>query len=187
MRRATLLTSLVLCVLCLSLSAAVPQGWFVAGSTPQQYAVATDASVTYAGKPSVALRSATGNPTGFVTLMQSFLPDGYSGKRVRFSGFVKSDQIGGWAGLWMRIDAGSLMAGFDNMQGRPVQGTTDWTPYSVVLDIPAGSTGVNFGILLDGTGTVWLSGVTFEVVGSDTPVTAMFTTPAAPVNLDFQQ
>ena len=34
---------------------------------------------------------------------------------------------------------------------------------------------------------VAVSGVTFEVVGSDTPVTAMFTTPAAPVNLDFQQ
>lgn len=187
MRRAILVTSFLLCAFCSSLPAAVPQGWFVAGSTPQQYAVATDASVTYAGKPSVALRSSTGNPTGFVTLMQSFLPDGYTGKRVRLSGFVKSSQVSGWAGLWMRIDAGYLMAGFDNMQDRPVQGTTDWTRYSVVLDIPVGSTGVNFGILLDGTGTVWLSGVTFEVVGSDTPVTATITTPSAPVNLDFQQ
>ena len=187
MRRAILLTSLLLSAVCSSLWAAVPEGWFVAGSTPQQYTVATDASVTYLGKPSVALRSATGNLTGFVTLMQSFLPDGYAGKRVRFSGYVKSDRVGGWAGLWMRIDAGYLTAGFDNMQGRSVQGTTDWTRYSVVLDIPVGSTGVNFGILLDGTGTVWLSGVTFDVVGSDTPVTATFTTPSAPVNLDFQQ
>lgn len=186
MRRATLLISSLLC-LCSTLLAAVPQGWFVAGSTPQQYSVATDASETYLGKPSVALRAASSNLTGFVTLMQSFLPDGYAGKRVRFSGYVKSDRVGGWAGLWMRIDAGSLTAGFDNMQGRPVQGTTDWTLYSVVLDIPVGSTGVNFGILLNGAGTVWLSGCTFEVVGSDTPVTAVFTTPSAPANLDFQQ
>ena len=187
MRRATLLISLVLCAFGSSLWAAGPQGWFVAGSTPQQYSVATDPSVTHLGKPSVVLRAASGNLTGFVTLMQSFLPDGFAGKRVRFSGYVKSDSIGGWAGLWMRIDAGSLVAGFDNMQGRPVQGTTDWTRYSIVLDIPVGSTGVNFGILLNGSGAVWLSNCAFEVVGSDTPVTAMITTPSAPVNLDFQQ
>ena len=186
MRRAALLTTLVFSISCWSLLAAVPQGWFVAGSTPAQYSVATDASLTYLGKPSVALRANPGKPTGFVTLMQSFLPDGYSGKRVRLSGFVKSDQVDGWAGLWMRIDAGYLTAAFDNMQGRPVQGTTNWTQYSVVLDIPVGSTGVNFGILLDGTGTVWLSGVTFEVVGADTPVTATVTTPSAPANLDLQ-
>jgi len=186
MRRGVLLIALVLCSLQLLPAAAVPQGWFVAGSNPQAFSVATDASAAYAGKPSIALRSIQANPTGFVTLMQTFLPDGYLGKRVRFSGFVKSDRVGGWAGLWMRIDAGSVTAGFDNMQGRPVQGTTDWQAYSVVLDIPVGSTSVNFGILLSGTGTVWLSGVTFEAVGNDTPVTAMFTTPTAPANLDLQ-
>ena len=186
MRRATLLTSFLLCAFGLPLSASVPQGWFVAGSTPQEYVVATDASVTWLGKPSVVLRSITADPTGFSTLMQTFVPDGYSGKRVRFSGFVKSDQVSGWAGLWMRIDAGSVMAGFDNMQGRPVQGSTGWKSYSVVLDIPVGSTSVNFGILLSGAGTAWLSGVTFEVVGSDTPVTAMVTAASAPTNLDFQ-
>ena len=95
--------------------------------------------------------------------------------------------VAGWAGLWMRIDAGSVAAGFDNMQDRAIQGTTDWTRYSVVLDIPLGSTAVNFGILLDGKGSVWLSGVTFEVVGADVPVTAVFTTPSAPQNLDFRQ
>ncbi len=186
MRRATLVTGLLLLAFYLPLTASVPQGWFVAGSTPQQYDVSSDGSVTYSGKPSVALRCLTANPTGFVTMMQSFLPDGYAGKRVRLSGFVKSEQISGWAGLWMRIDAGSLTAGFDNMQERPVTGTTDWNSYSVVLDVPVGSTSVSFGILLHGTGKVWLSAVTFEVVGTDTPVTAMFTTPSAPTNLDLQ-
>ena len=71
---------------------------------------------------------------------------------------MKSDQVAAWAGLWMRIDAGSVTAGFDNMQERPATGTTDWRSYSVVLDIPVGSTSVNFGILLHGTGKVWLSG-----------------------------
>jgi hypothetical protein len=42
--------------------------------------------------------------------MQSFLPDHYAGKRVRFSGFVKAAAVQGWAGLWMRIDSGYITA-----------------------------------------------------------------------------
>jgi hypothetical protein len=185
MRRVISLSILVLGSLHL-LMAEVPTGWFVAGNDPKEFTVSTDPA-TYAGKPSVSLRSATANPSGFVTLMQSFLPDGYSGKRVRFSGVIRSDRVDRWAGLWMRVDAGSLVAGFDNMQQRPVKGTTDWTRYSVVMDVPVGTSSVNFGILLDGPGTVWLSGVTFEVVGNEVPVTATFTSPSAPQNLDFQQ
>jgi hypothetical protein len=138
------------------------------------------------GKPSVRLASAFANPSGFVTVMQSFLPDHYKGKRVRFSGFVKSNGVSGWAGLWMRIDSGYLTAAFDNMQGRPVHGTSDWTPYSVVLDIGQSATGINFGILLDGTGTVWMSGVKFEVVDDTVPVTDTIGTPNEPTYLDFQ-
>ncbi len=186
MKRAILLAIPALGILCAPIFAAAPPGWFVAGSKPQNYSVTTDTSTTYAGKASVALTATAASPSGFVTVMQQFLADNYKGQRVRFSGYVKSDSVGGWAGLWMRIDQGSLVAGFDNMQNRPVQGSTDWTPYSVVLDIPNGATGVSLGILLDGTGTVWMSSVKFEVVTTDTPVTALFTAPAEPANLDLQ-
>jgi hypothetical protein len=116
--------------------------------------------------------------------MQCFFPYHYTGKRVRFSGFVKATGVRGWAGLWMRIDSGYLMA-FDNMQDRPVKGTSDWMPYSVVLDVAQSSTGINFGILLDGVGTVWLSGVKFEVVDATVPVTDIIGTPNEPANLDL--
>ena len=186
MRRAALLAVAVACVPFRLVQAAAPNGWFTAGSAPQYYSVDTDTSVAYLGKPSVRLASAAANPSGFVTVMQSFLPDHYKGKRVRFSGFVKSDGAQGWAGLWMRIDSGYLTAAFDNMSGRPVKGTSDWTPYSVVLDIGQSATGINFGILLDGVGTVWLSGAKFEVVDSTVPVTDIVGTPSEPANLDFR-
>jgi hypothetical protein len=173
-------------VLSCQLEAAAPSGWFTAGSAPQYYSVDTDAAVTFLGKPSVRLTSAAPNPSGFVTVMQSFLPDHYQSKRVRLSGFVKSSAVQGWAGLWMRVDSGYITASFDNMQGRPITGTTDWTPYSVVLDVGQSATGINFGILLDGVGAVWLSGVKFEVVDSSVPVTDLLATPNEPANLDFK-
>ncbi len=185
MKPAVPLAAAMFFILSTHLQAAAPTGWFTAGSAPQFYGVDTDEAVTYMGKPSLRLASVAANPSGFVTVMQSFLPSHYSGKRVRFSGFVKSDGVQGWAGLWMRVDSGYMTAAFDNMQGRPVAGWSDWTPCSVVLDVAPSATGINFGILLSGAGTVWLSGVKFEVVDATVPVTDMIGTPDEPANLEI--
>ena len=72
----------------------------------------------------------------------------------------------------MRVDGeGGKVLSFDNMQNRQIQGTRDWKQYEVVLDVPAESVGIYFGILLVGKGQVWLSQVQFEVVGTDVPTT----------------
>ncbi|MGA7241700.1 MAG: hypothetical protein WBX19_00895, partial [Terracidiphilus sp.] len=78
----------------------------------------------------------------------------------------------------------------DNMQKRPIKGTQSWTMHDVVLDVPQGSTGIAFGILLSGTGQVWMNDVTFEVVDDSVPVTAVpFQSKASdhPVNLKFTE
>jgi hypothetical protein len=78
---------------------------------------------------------------------------------------------------------------FDNMGDRPLKGTFDWRKEDVVLDVPAGGTGAFFGILLSGTGTVWLNNRRIEEVGNDVAVTGKPKQPAntAPVNLNFEQ
>ena len=62
-------------------------------------------------------------------------------------------------------DKESKQLAFDNMQDRSIKGTTDWKQYDVVLDVPQNATGIFFGVLLSGTGTVWLSEAKFEIVG----------------------
>jgi hypothetical protein len=82
------------------------------------------------------------------------------------------------------------MVRFDNMQDRPIRGTQQWTMYDVVLEVPPDSTGISFGALLTGPGEVWLSGVKFNVVGQDVPVTSKVSAralPDAPVNLGFHE
>jgi hypothetical protein len=181
----TILRRMSVLGLTVQLFAAAPTGWFLAGNNAKGYSTGIDSAVTFAGQPAAYLQSVSAQQASqFGTLMQTFRADLYRGKRVRFSGYVKSNQLDNWAGLWMRIDEGSVTAAFDNMYQRSIQGTTDWTPYSVVLDIPRNSTGINIGILMNGNGEVWLSGITFEVVDTQTQVTAT-TSSAEPSNLSL--
>ncbi len=61
---------------------------------------------------------------------------------------------------------------FDNMQSRPIKGTVDWRKYEIVLDVPQQTAGIYFGVLLAGSGGVWLSNVQLEIVGEGVPTTA---------------
>jgi hypothetical protein len=172
----------------LALQAAAPRGWYIAGSKPTEYESGIDTLATFNGHPSAYLKAKVPNVEGFGTLMQDFRADHYAGKRVRFSAFVKTERAQDWAGLWMRIDNGSQQLAFDNMQDRSIKGTTDWKRYDVVLDVPQNATGIFFGVLLSGTGMVWLSDAKFEIVGPDVPTTngAVRLKPDEPVNLVFQ-
>jgi hypothetical protein len=181
---------LVLLLTCaIALQAAAPAGWFVAGSKPASYEAGTDAQAAYNGHPSAYLKSKEPVTDGFGTLMQDFRSDNYAGKRVRFSAFVKADGVGDWAGLWMRVDKGKDSVAFDNMQDRPIKGNTGWQRYEVVLDVPQDATGIFYGILLGGSGTVWMNSAKFEVVGADVPTTGGKGTklPDGPTNLDFEK
>lgn len=183
------LRSLVILAACsIALHAAAPKGWFVAGSKPAEYESGIDQLATYNGHPSVYLRATKPIVEGFGTLMQDFRADHYLGKRVRFSAWVKTDSAQDWAGLWMRVDKGTQQVAFDNMQNRPIKGTASWQKYDVVLDVPQDATGIFFGVLLSGSGTVWLSDTKFEVVGPTVLTTGAQVQKAdEPTNLDFEK
>ena len=120
------------------LEAGPPSGWGMGGSDPAAYECNIDPSAAYYGQPSVLIKAKRPTVEGFGTMMQCFRSERYLGKRVRFSAFVRSEGISApedWAGLWMRVDRLSVsrFAAFDNMQNRPVKGTTPWRNYEVVL------------------------------------------------------
>jgi len=171
-------------------------GWFLAGSKPNSYKIGLDESVYKIGN--IGSRSAflesvdTVIIKGFGTLMQTSLADDYLGKRVKMTGYIKSQDVSDWAGMWFRIDSKEAkLLGFDNMENRPIKGTTDWTKYEIVLDVPAESATLNFGVLLSGTGKVWFDDVSFDVVNKETETTgirnSMDIVNKKPTNLDFSK
>ncbi|MBX9625028.1 MAG: hypothetical protein K2X82_14570 [Gemmataceae bacterium] len=175
-----------------------PAGW---GGGGKGYELAVDKDVKHAGKASGTVKAVDAEEGGFGTLTQAFAADNYKGKRVRMTAHVKTKDVDGWAGLWLRADgAEKINLAFDNMMDRPVKGTTDWKKYEVVLDIPDDAGAIFFGFLVSGAGQGWVDGFKFEVVGKDVKTTGPEIEPADrpdgttlpkdlpkdPANLDFE-
>ena len=121
--------------------------------------------------------------------MQQFQAVKWKGKRLRLSCFICTKNVKGIAGLWMRIDSqeGDTLQ-FDNMSNRPISGTTGWNHYSVVLDVPQAAGGIYFGVILQGSGEVWMDQFKLEEVDEKISSTNLIGTdllPMEPVNLDF--
>lgn len=191
----SILKGVLLVVMTLTLlSFDLPTGWFNAGSKPRSYEMGIDKGAGKDGKNAATIKSIDKSIDGFGTLMQQSKPDKYLGKRIRMTGFVKSENVKAWAGLWLRVDqAGSLPPlSFDNMSNRAIKGTKSWTKYEIVLDVPKNASLIAYGALLNGTGQIWFSNITFEVVGKTVPTTdsekdEKSATLNEPTNLDFEK
>ena len=168
------------------------KGWFLSGTDTPHYEIGLDHHTVHTGSTAAYLKSIHPvEPFAFATLMQEFRADHYTGKRIRFSGFVKTSNVHIACGLWMRVDgADQQILQFDNMNNRPISGDTDWNHYAIVLDIPQTSEIILIGILLTGTGQVWVDGFRFEEVDHSIPVTNLEPErelPNEPLNLAFEE
>lgn len=167
------------------------KGWLRRGTKPDLYDMGVTDSAAYQNKKAAFIRSKAAVPDGFGTLMQEIDAAAYLGKRVRLTGYIRSNDLKRWAGLWMRVDGlYAKVLSFDNMEGRPIKGTTPWTHYAVVLDVPKNAQLIAFGILLDGEGGVQISQIRISAVGADIPTTSAPSPSLAlpkPANLDFEE
>ncbi|BAQ11181.1 hypothetical protein OXB_2710 [Bacillus sp. OxB-1] len=168
------------------------KGWFLSGSHPHNYRIGIDRQVVHTGNASGYLHSQfVTEQEEFATMMQQFKADQYVGKRLKLSCFLKCEDVDAFAGAWMRVDnqLGDVLQ-FDNMSNRPLHGTLDWNYYSLVLDVPAGSKTISFGVLLQGPGKLWANQFQFEEVPDTYPTTNLEVMPELldePVNLSFDE
>jgi hypothetical protein len=166
-----------------------PAGWAKNGRKAEMYVAGVDSNETWGGMPSAYVQSLA--PTvdnGFGGMMQTTSADNYVGKRVRLSGWIKTENANEGGGhLWLRIDGqerGQTL-GFDNMDNRAAKGTTDWQEASIVLDVPSGARALAYGFFVAGGGKMWVNGQRIEEVGPGVPTTNMIATAATPRNLGF--
>ena len=187
-------TTLLLAVTFALFSFDLPNGWLKAGSKPKSYEMGLDQIDGRQGKNSATIKSIDKNIEGFGTLMQQSKPDKFLGKRIKMTGYLKSENVSDWAGLWLRVDqAGSQQSlSFDNMQDRAIKGTKDWTKYEIILDVPANASMLAFGALLSGNGQIWFDNITFEIVDNSIKPTGSINGGQSniqiePSNLDFEK
>jgi hypothetical protein len=174
----------------LTANSAAPAGWIVAGSAPKDYEFNTDLTQSTEGRKSAYIKGkSSAAETGFGTLMQMFAADEYRGGRWKLTARMRTLDAHK-AQLWMRVDGpNQKMNGFDNMDDRPISGSSEWTRYEIVLDVPEDSVAVAFGFFLSGTGEVWADEFKLERVTGATPLTGRMQKqerPRGPTNLDFE-
>jgi hypothetical protein len=185
----------------------LPPGWSKTTSTVD-YEAGVDRSVAHSGQASAFVKMKPGGPMRVVGLIQSIRADRYRGKRVQFSGFVRTQDVTGRARLFLQVDGERGTLGLDSMDDRTIRGTTEWQRYTIVLDVPKQSVGLDFGLLINGPGQAWMDDLRLEVVGDDVSITvpgngvkeredrnddeardlvrSYSKRPTRPVNLDFE-
>lgn len=144
------------------------------GGDPADYQFGPDYMTLQDGVATGHIKSKTDSPKSFASFATGRSPGVLAAKRVRFSAPVRAQGVLGWAGMWMRVDnAQGKPIAFDNMMGRPITGTRDWTRYEIVLDVAKEAAMIYYGILLSGPGEVWIGRATLEVVDASVPTTGI--------------
>ncbi len=167
--------------------------WITTGTAPDKYRMGIDHKIFHTGTRSAFIWSLEDEygPDEYAAILQQFSAKLYLCKRVRFAAFVKARNVEGWAGLWMRFDGPfSVTLKLDNMQNRPIIGSSEWNYYTCVLDVPRETEIINIGILLSGKGQVWIDHASFQEVDRSVPTTDFEIQkeyPDCPENLLFEE
>ncbi len=135
-------------------------------NTTNGYEITADAQVAHDGARSLRL-SGSGKSAAASTVLPLAA---VRGKWVRLSGWIRTRDVTGFGGLWMRVDGtprtGTLA--FDNMHERGPKGTTEWAHYEVEpMLVTVDARGIVIGAILNGGGMMWADGLSVAVSDTD--------------------
>jgi hypothetical protein len=155
------------------------------------------------GKNSVTIKSSsTTLQSHSAFIWQNSLPTNFLGHRVKMTAFLKCQNISDTAGLWFNVlhSPTQVLETDEHF----LTGTTDWKKFQIVLDIPKGTSNLNYGAYISGTGQIWFSDISFVIVDKSIASTSkkseqyvpldggpidakrmLLATQDAPTNLDF--
>lgn len=154
-----------------------PGGWFA--NPPGT--VFMDDKILHSGQWSVRIER-NDQSSGEFSVIGRTISWNFSGKSIELRGFLRTENVSGYAGLWMRQDHGRDMLGLENMAGQQLKGTHDWAEYKITLPVHPETQSLVFGFLMAGTGKVWADDLQILVDGR--PVWELAKTPAPTTVLD---
>lgn len=112
--------------------------WYLSGSSESNYKI-EKSTAEFNGKPVYHIICMNAADTGFGTIMKNIYSGTFTGKRIRLTGWIKTEKMSGSAAMWMRIDEGygsnmyGSMLAFDNMNNRLITGNNDWKNMKLFL------------------------------------------------------
>ena len=152
----------------------LPAPWVVTGPSIDKFSAGIDQSVVDGVRGAKFLLNTSGDASAWGALAQQVSAQNYVGQRLRFRARVRTEDVTGYAGLWMRVDTPTRhTVAFYNSSDKPIKGSTDWQERSVTLDVVPDASAVTFGVINSGKGQVWIDALSLETVSKEVPVDNM--------------
>jgi hypothetical protein len=104
----------------------------------------------------------------------------FSGTTGELHGFLRTEDVSEFAGLWRREDGDAGPVAFDNMQQRQLNGTTGWHECSITLPMKKEGRQLSVGVLL------WADNLRLMVDGKPLLDAPKIERPKTPLDTDHQ-
>jgi len=166
------LASIISVTIAIYITPKVPKGWLLTGNAKDKYEIGTaldnernkDVQYLYSLEKDINKE--------FGTMAKRKDAVSYRDKKVELTADIRTKDVKNWVGMWMRIDHKKhKILAFDNMSDRPLKGSNPWTKCRIVLNVPKESSYIVYGVLLAGTGKVWVDNVKIKSVSKSTKTT----------------
>jgi len=154
-----------------------PGGW----SAKPPGTVFMDDKIVHGGQWSVRIERNDQSDSPFSVIGRT-ISWNFSGKSIELRGFLRTENVTAYAGLWMRQDHGRDMLALENMAGQELKGTHDWAEYKITLPVHPETQSLVFGFIMAGTGKAWADDLQILVDGK--PLWELPNTPAQTTVLD---
>ncbi len=156
-------------------------GWY----TNPPATVNVDNQVVHSGRWSVRFGRNSASEGGFSVITKS-IPVDFAGGDVELRGYFRTKDVTGYVGLWMREDGEGKMLELENMASQHVDGTREWSEYTIKLPIDANARQLFFGVLLAGNGTLWADDLRLLVDGKPIAEAKPMDRPLTVLDTDHQ-
>jgi len=148
-----------------SINNPLPNQWFKWGNG---YTVSVDSTTTHNGSKSILISSEKNRTAQSFGCIANTIPAKFKGENIEISAYIKYENIiNGYVGLLLRIDNSSNTLQFDNMAKEHINGSSDWTKYSIKLPIPEEAENIYIGALNTGEGKLWVDDFNILIDGKD--------------------
>lgn len=137
-----------------AINGTLPKDWFIWG---KGYDASIDNTVVHEGRNSIAICSTEKRTSNSYGSIYYDIPANYEGKEIELKGYMKFDGVrDGYVGLMLSVLNSMTSLGYNDMKQENIQGTSDWTQYTVKLPFPKNAKTISIGAVLTGTGKVWV-------------------------------
>ncbi|WP_353145692.1 S41 family peptidase [Chryseobacterium sp.] len=149
----------------------LPSGWNIKPNELYQTAITT--STKYSGQNSLQINS-NGNASGNMQTFSQMVPIPGNGlRKVRLSGYIKSENTAGKIALWAQVKNGektTIDFANSDTQDNKVIPNTEWKEYALEFVLDDNAKNFLFGGFLSGNGNVWFDHISMtEIPFSEKP------------------